>query len=85
MYIAIEVRGIDSLDIAFGVGEIPLDATVTGLGVGVGAALAIALVLGGAWGGTMGARWHAKLEGLVPTTGLDDNDRFADLRDEPYR
>lgn len=83
-YVAVGVRNIDVIDVPFGVGTLPLDANLNSLGVGVVAAYALAMLIGGAWGGVMGARWHTKLEGLLPQMSeRGDADTFTDLREDP--
>jgi hypothetical protein len=83
-YVAVGLRGIDALEVPFGVGTLPLDANLNRLGVGVAAAYALAMLIGGAWGGVMGTRWHTKLEGLLrPLPERRDADTFTDLREGP--
>jgi hypothetical protein len=81
-YVAVELRDAAALEVPFGVGSLPLDANLTSLGIGMAAAFAAAMLIGGAWGGVMGARWHAKLEALVPPLyEPEEGDSFTDLRE----
>lgn len=83
-YVAVGLRGVDALDVPFGVGTLPLDANLNSLGVGLTAAFALAILIGASWGGVMGARWHTKLEGLLPQLPhTDAPDTFNDLREGP--
>jgi hypothetical protein len=82
-YVAVGLRGVDAIEVPFGVGTLPLDANLTSLGIGVAAAYALAMLIGGAWGGVMGARWHTKLEGLLPHLPDRGSDDFTDLREGP--
>jgi hypothetical protein len=84
-YLAVALRGVDALNVPFGVGNLPLDANLNSLGVGLTAAVALAILIGASWGGVMGARWHTKLEGLLPQLPERDapDDTFNDLREGP--
>lgn len=80
-YVAVGLRDIDVIEVPFGVGALPLDANLNSLGLGVAAAYALAMLIGGAWGGVMGVRWHTKLEGLLPQLPERGGpDTFTDLR-----
>ena len=74
------VQGADSFHFPFGVGRLPLDANFTPLGIAVVAGAAVALMLGGIWGGIIGARWHLRaaeeLDAAYEPAGADS---FTDL------
>lgn len=60
----VAVLGADAnLNLPLSTNRLPLeDSTVVDWGVGIGVAALVAMFLGGIVGGSMGARWHTKLE-----------------------
>ncbi|CAN5747239.1 hypothetical protein BH23ACT12_BH23ACT12_14240 [soil metagenome] len=84
--ITVGMQNLDTFEFPFGVGTLALDANFTPLGIGVVGGAAVALLMGGIWGGIIGARWHQRL--------VEESDRgyeaagpdpFTDLAGRPSR
>jgi hypothetical protein len=69
-----------NLNLPFTTNQLPVEeGNLVDWGVGVGIASVVAMFLGGALGGTMGVRWHSKLERSVAE---EQTERQVDLRDD---
>ncbi|HEY7873930.1 MAG TPA: hypothetical protein VIG64_02290 [Actinomycetota bacterium] len=88
----VAVLGADAnLNLPFSNNRLPLeDSTVVDWGIGIGVAALVAMFLGGIVGGSMGARWHTKLEQAAYDDAYADHtvvvnehraDSTVDLRD----
>lgn len=82
--VTVGAQGLDRFEFPFGVGTLPLDANFTPLGIAVVAGAAVALMVGGIWGGVIGARWHQRLVDSFGT-GYEaaGGDTFTDLAGRP--
>lgn len=80
---AVAVYGMnaDTISVAFGIGDLPLDANLTLQGFVITGVVVLALFGGAVWGSVIGVRWHWNTEdGPVPRYELSGTDSFADLR-----
>lgn len=81
---AVYGMGADTISLAFGIGDLPLDANLTPQGFAVLGALVLALFGGAVWGSVIGVRWHWNTdEAPVSRYELTGPDSFADLRGRP--
>lgn len=78
------LQGQNSFTFPFGVGTLPLDANFTSLGLAVIAGALVSLVVGGIWGGIIGARWHLRLDDEFGAEyRRKETDSFSDLVERP--
>lgn len=82
VFVLIGVADLDSFDLPFDIGSIPLDGNFTAPGLGILAAIVLAIFGGAMWGGVNGSRWHLKVEDEVeePRYRITGTDSFSDLR-----
>jgi hypothetical protein len=70
------------LDVAFPAGRLNLSHDrLVQMGIAVGAGSLVAMLIGGALGGGLGARWHSKLERRAAVDSSAPATRTVDLRD----
>ncbi|MGQ0678855.1 MAG: hypothetical protein ACT4OM_04225 [Actinomycetota bacterium] len=73
----------ETIDLPYGIGELPLDANFTVEGLGALAALVVALFGGAIWGSVIGVRWHWTSEDPYARHQITGTDSFSDLRGRP--
>lgn len=76
--IAAGIGATDDLRTPFNSIQLPADGEVVRWGTGLAIAALAAMFLGGVVGGTLGSRWHAKLERRVEAEAGEDRHRTVD-------